>query len=224
MEIDYTIAFITFLVFSVMALAMYINNFSVGTVTDLEAGADRTNEIILGYLEADVYSIPTRFSSSGGYSDKPLYFNFTWPFGQNSTRVYYEGGQVACKIEGNAIHWQSDLHDGWNYFNITFANNTEVMNCTGTYDTTDENQTIPWAQEKRSMILQSSIHSMQATDVDAFKSQQGISRDFRVEINASGSVASYGKIIPDRSDVYLRTTTSQIFENGTAAVVSVWVW
>lgn len=226
MEIDYAVAFMTFLVFAVIAVAMYINTFSIDASIDLGAAADRINEDVLDYLKDDVYEIPTRFNSSGADTDKPLYFNFTWPFGENTTRVYYQdtGTQVSCKIEGDAIHWQSDLHDGDNDFLIRFANMSETMNCTGAFSTVNENQTIPWAQEKATMLLQTNIDAMVDMGYRSFKNFIGANRDFRVEINVSGSVLEFGRSMPSRSEVYLRTSRSQIFENSTSAEVSIWVW
>lgn len=227
MEVDYVVAFITFLFFAVLAIAYYVNMFTLGSPLDLDAAADKVNEDVLDYLRRDVYEIPVRFQSSGAASDKPLYFNYTWPFGangQNSTRVYAGSTQLGCKIAGEAIHWQSDLHDGWNDFRVKFANKSEAMNCSGTFSTVNENQTIPWAEEKKKMVLQSQIDSMVALGYNTFKSTIGAERDFRVEVNVSGSVTEFGKSIPSRSDVYRRETESVVFESGNNATVSVWVW
>lgn len=224
MEIDYAFAFITFLVFTIIAISIYIGNFNLGTLAGVDASADKLIDDLMGYLEESVYEIPARYGSSGSASDKPLYINMTWDFGQSSTRVYNEGTQVDCKIEGNAIHWVADLHDGWNYFTVKFANNTEDTNCTGAFSTANENQTEVWATEKSLMILQSNIDAMLSTGYDDFKTQIGTDRDFRVEINTTEGLATYGKSIPAKSSVYLRERRSKIFENSTMALVSVWVW
>ncbi len=224
MEVDYAMAFIAFLFFASLSVAYYVSINPLWPTAGTVAAADRTNDGVLGYLLADVHEVPVRFNSDGAASDKPLYFNFTWPFGQNSTRVYAGALQLPCKIAGDAVHWQSDLHDGWNDFRVKFANKTEAMNCTGAFDTANENQTIPWAQEKKTMLLQSRIDSMLAMGYVAFKAAVGADRDFRVEINASGSVTGFGASLPTRSDIHRRVALTYIFENATAAEVSVLVW
>jgi hypothetical protein len=224
MEIDYVVAFIAFLFFAALAIGYYVSTFQLGSPHSMDAAADKINADILDYLQRDVYEIPARFQSNGIVPGKVLYFNCTWPFGQNSTRVYAGSTQLDCKIEGDAIHWQGDLHDGWNDFRVKFANNTENMNCSGTFDTADENQTVPWAEEKTLMIIQEQADSMAAMGYDSFKSSISAERDFRAEINVSGSVTNFGKSLPSRSDIYVRETEAAVFESGSNATVSVWVW
>ena len=227
MDIDYAVSFTAFITFAALAIALYANIMQLPAATGLEAAADSITASVKGYLLGDVYEVPVRFQSSGAASGKTLYFNFTWEpgeNGENSSRVYAGTALLPCKVEGNALHWQADLHDGWNDFSLRFANVAGAKNCSGTYDTTNETATIPWAQVKRSMLLQPRVDSMVALGYEPFKSSLAANRDFRVEVNSSGVETTFGKSLPTRSDVMRRSISAQAFESGGNATVAVFVW
>jgi len=224
MDVDYAVSFTAFIIFAALAIAYYVNIMQLPAPTGLEA-AESIATSVKDYLLEDVYEVPVRFHSTGASSAKTLYFNFTWPSGaENTTRIYAGSTPIPCKVEGNALHWQADLHDGWNDFSMRYANASGAMNCTGTYDTVGENVTISWAQTKRRMLLQSNVNSMIAMGYDAFKSSIAANRDFRVEVNVSGTETTFGKALPSRSDVIRRTFNAQAFENGGNATIAVFVW
>ena len=230
MNLDWIVAIFIFLFFTAWSLSYYFQQYPSKTPMNLEAAAEDIEEKIINYLSVDYREMPVRFNSSGAFSDAVLYFSYDWPYNKNTTRVVTDKTTMSsldCRYIGNTLYWTTDLSDGFNYFWIVmFDIDNTPLNCNGTFDTTSANQTIPWVEEKDTILLMDKINEMTNMSYDSFKSVISANRNFRIKMNISGTIIEYGSKKPKISDIYLREKTKKVYtDTGVKkADIKIFVW
>jgi len=225
MNIDWIVTIALFLVFVAWSFTFYASLFTEKG-TPLQEEIDTVNDKIMDFLKIDVYNVPIRYNSTNETENAVLYLNFTWPSGtKNSTRILQDSTSLSCQFIGDTVYWQADLiNTTFNYFSMQFSNKTASLNCTSSFSIQDELKTISWAMEKKKLVSQGKIDEMTALSYTDFKNNLSISRDFRVEINISGTETNYGKTLPLVRDIYVKETESELEETGDNLNVRVLVW
>lgn len=225
MQIDSMVGIGVFLVFVAWSFNFYSLNFQQES-EPLKELADRIHEDVIGYLEADVYSVPVRFNSPGSTTGTVLYLAFSWPQGtKNSTKVKEGGASLACEIMDDYVYWQSDLDEGNNYFTLEIANTSIAMECQGSFNKSVVNHTLAYGEEKVKLVSQTRIASMAAMSYSDFKGAIGLSgADFRVKIENTTGTIEYGLTIPKNRNVYVPVSSNRIWESDEPVNISVAVW
>lgn len=213
-----------FIGFVVWALSFY-SSFFTG-VADISSFADITNGRILENLTIDSYEVPIRYNSSNMTSNTVLHFDFVWPEDtQNTTKIFSGTTEITCSILNNVIYFETDLTNlTYNYFKMTFSKKNVTANCANFAPAHNRTQIVPWAMQKKSLISQSIINMMTNLTYADYKSQLGITRDFRIEINESGTETNYGLPLPNNRNVYSRETTTRLEETNSEVDITVMVW
>ncbi len=224
MRIDWIVAIGVFLVF-IGAGFQYYSNLFQSRAQPMELVVGDISDRVTDFLKTDVYEVPIKVNSPVAKSDV-LYFDYTWPSegAKNSTKILQDSASKDCIISGSTLYFQTDLNVGENFFTMRYSDKNVSMNCSGTFGTGNSNQTIPWAGVKRNMISQSNIDEMNATDYTTFKNNQGINRDFRVNVNVSGSVNYYGLNPPSATNVYVRETRWALEETDEEVIIRILSW
>lgn len=224
MNVDWMVAIVIFIFFAAWSFSYYAGFFKVEQES-FEYFGDMVKDKIVDFLSLDIYEVPIKFNSTNSTNDTILYLEFVWPEGtKNSTRVFLDEQTLPCRITNDVIYWQANLTEGFNYFTIEFANKNESVQCSSPFSIVNENKTIPWAMEKRVLISQSKIDEMMNTNYEKFRENMGINENFRIEIENSTSVMSYGKSIPSGREVYVPTFKSRIWESGENVNISIAIW
>jgi len=80
------------------------------------------------------------------------------------------------------------------------------------------------AYDVRNAVTIAQITTMNTTAYDTFRQQLSVSRNFRVELNISGAVTTYGPNLPGASNVYATSVNSLVEETNQNATVRVMSW
>lgn len=219
---DWLVAIMIFLVFVSFSFVYYTQ-----TVRQKAHPLADTKEFvadqITGYLFIDTYEIPVQYSSGGPQSDAVLHFDYSWPNGEpNTTRVFMNGASQPCTIDSGTLYWESDLVAGTNNFTVRYSDNNVSSRCTDSLS--GGTQVIPWSEEYSSMLSQDRVDEMNSTPYGTFKSSLAVDRDFRIELNISGTNYTYGPPTPTVSDVYIVRRFGKTEENGEQADIRIHVW
>jgi len=223
--IDGIVGIVIFLFFVVWSFVFFYGTTSIEREDPMAGAKDVVSDNVVEYLVTDLYEIPVRYASQNNTSNSVFYFDYVWPSegAKNSTKVYGNGSQLSCNITGDRLYWQADADEGNNYFTVKYSDENEVMNCTGGGLGTPINQTIPWSAVGHSVFSQDKADNMTSTIYSTFKKNLGILRDFRVEMNVSGSVTTYGPPTPNATSVYVKTNRYTTEDNNKAEIrVMVW--
>ena len=214
-SIDGVVGIALFVLFVAWSFIYLSSVFSAERGDAMEEASRTISGRIAAYLTVDAYEIPVSYTSQSNASGVVFYFDHAWPSAgaRNSTRVYGSINALPCNITGNRLYWQSDVTEGANSFIVRYSNKDVAMNCTGGFPIMIGNKTIPWSAVKKQLLSQDRINGMAAMDYPAFKMSLGIERDFRVELNASGSVTEYGSLVPNGTDVHVKTTRHGMEDN-----------
>jgi hypothetical protein len=230
MNLDWIVAIFIFLFFTAWSFSYYFMLFPTKNPMNLESAAETVEGRIIDYLSVDCKEIPVRFNSSGAVADVVLYFNYTWPYNKNATKVVTDKTSMSsldCRYVGDTLYWKTDLSDGFNYFWIVMLDIADTpLNCNGTFNVSDAIQTIPWVEEADTMLVMDRINEMTNTSYNQFKSTLSINRNFRIEMNISGTVIEYGSNKPKISDIYLREKSENVYtDTGVKkADIKIFVW
>jgi hypothetical protein len=225
-SIDGVVAFVLFLIFVSWSFVYFSTILSVEAANPLEGTIKSVSDNIVEYLTVDAYEMPVRHNSNSNVTDAVFYFDYVWPSegAKNSTKVYNNiGDPVFCNITGNTIFWMADADAGFNYFTITYSNKNVTLNCSDGDLGNPINKTIPWSAVRKRKVSQERINDMVNTGHESFKTKLGIERDFRVEMNVSGSITVYGMSPPNATSVYTKTTLHAT-ENNQQAEIKVLIW
>jgi len=203
MNIDWTVAFGVFLVFVIWAFAFYGQLF-VAEEDSLASAMEKISDSLLDNLTVSVHSMPIKVNYSNvSVSNAVLYFEYRWPFGKNTTKIYKGSDSQTCNITGNKVYWQSDMDAFLNYFRMEYSEQKANLSCTGGFSVVNETQVVPFAAEEQEKISLAKINEMNATNYSSFKSILGILRDFNITIkNSSATIMSYGLPPPGVSNVF----------------------
>jgi hypothetical protein len=224
MRLDWIVA-ITLFLFFVSWSFIYYTEFFTEKSEPLTNVATMVSDKIVGFLQTDVYRVPVRFNSSNTTINSVLYLDFIWPDGtKNSTRMFSGDDQLLCNISDNTMYWLSNLTQGENYFLMKFAESNTTMNCNASISTQHISKTVPWVQEKKTLISQLKIDEMLNTDYNSFRDSLDINQNFRVELEINESTTTYGLNPPLLSDIRVEETNSMIWENNQKIKIRVLVW
>lgn len=229
MNVDWIITIVFFLIFVAWAFTFYASLFTE-KAAPLEEAVDTVNDKMLNFLMLDVYKVPIKFNSSNETNNSVLFFNFTWPDGtKNSTRIFQDSSSLPCQIIDNVydgtIYWEANLTNlTFNYFSMQFSNKTSNLSCSYSFSKGNETQAMPWVMEKKRLVSQDKINEMTNSSYGNFKNSLSISRDFRIELNISGTETNYGLTEPLIRNVYVKETGSKIEETGENVTIRVLVW
>ena len=223
-SVDWILGIAIFTVFTAFGIVYFVN-IAPSPESPLQDVTGLIAEKVLDYIQVDVYQVPLIYNSSGPETDAVLYFDFTWPSGtRNSTRVFADGTELPCIIQGDRFYWQANLTAGVNTFRIKMSNQTTSMRCTGTFSTAGARRVIPFSLEKEKMISQARLNQMVSTNYGSFKTAQGINRDFQVALNVSGNLITYGATPLNATNVYVKEKWKRIEENGQPVNIIIKVW
>lgn len=225
MNIDWIVAIGIFLTFTVWAFTFYgqlftVEQQSVGDVLEIMA------EKVMENLTVKVHSIPVNVNYSNvSVSNAILYFEYRWPFGENSTKVYLGSSSKTCNISNNRVYWQSDLGAYVNSFRMKYSEQKANLSCTGGFTVVNETQVIPLAIEETKQVSNARISEMNATNYSVFKAFLGINRDFNITIeNASVTLLSYGLMPPRATDVFSQKMSSKLEETEENITIRFLTW
>lgn len=224
MDLDWAIAILVFLVFVTWGFSFYFSLFQEGSSQVLSTAADTVRDDILDYLRVETYKIPVRFESGSSYANAVLKFNYDWPFGKNTTRVYSGASSLDCQFSGDILYWETNLSAGDNYFHIKLANLSETLNCDSSFNTSGSNETTPWVMEEGKRFSQSRIDKMTNTSYGRFRKRLGIKRNFRIELNQTGNLTTYGPALPKASPVESRESSGRMWPGDEEIDFTVMVW
>ena len=228
-EIDAIVGVVVFVVVVSWAFVYYAQIMQANTGTDpMEGIADRASDRLVGYLSVPAYEMPVKHVSAGNVLGAVFWLDYAWPSAaaRNSTMVYKGSTRISgsdCNITGSRLYWKSNADAGANNFKVVYYERNATMNCTGGGLGSPVNRTLPWAAVRTSRLSQSRISTMAGMDYESFKAALDLGRDFRVQVNASGYVTTYGPPTPNSTSVYEKTTSAAT-EAGNSAEVMVWVW
>jgi hypothetical protein len=225
MKVDWIITIVFFLAFVAWAFTFYASLFTE-EANPLGEAVDIVNDRVVNFLTIEVYEVPIRYNSTNETNNSVLFFNFTWPDQtKNSTRMLQNSASLPCQMSGDTIYWQANLTNlTLNYFTMQFSNKTSSVNCSDSFTIQNELHAMPWTMEKKRLVSQDKINEMTGLSYPDFKSSLPVSRDFRVELNISGTVTNYGLTEPLIRDVYVRETYTRIDETEENVTVRVLVW
>lgn len=224
MDVDWAIALGIFLIFISWAFVFYTQVFTIGEAT-AESALDAIADKLMDNLSVGVEVIPVVFTADDADSDKVLYFEYRWPFGKNTTKVFMDGTSQSCNITGDTLYWQSSVSAEKNYFSVQYADQAANLSCTGGFSVVNETQVIPFSAETTSKISLAHINAMNATAYDTFRDQLDIERDFNITIeNASGSVVSYGLQPPLFSNVFSKLLLRDLEETNGNVTIRILTW
>jgi len=224
-NIEWVITIGIFLAFVVWAFSFY-TSFFPDSPTHASEFVDIINGKVLDFIMVDTYSVPIRVNHTLEETDVVLNFTYVWPgISKNSTRIYRGPTELPCQIIGDDIYFQSDLTNlTYNYFTMTYTNISMEQRCSGTFDIENSNLTFPWAAEHVKLLSQSKINEMTNQSYQDFKTNLSISRDFRIEINVSGTEINFGSAVPNNRNVYVKETFTKLEETNGAVDIRVLVW
>jgi len=224
MNLDWAIAIGVFLIFVTWSFVFYTQTFEIGEATAKEA-LEQISDKVLDNLTIEVYSMPVMFNAPEDDPNVVLFFEYRWPFGKNTTKVFSGSSSQTCNITDNTIYWQSSVSAGNNYFTVKFSEQKADLFCTGGFSVVNETQVIPFSTEKQFRISLARVLNMNATNYSVFKSEQVINRDFNITIeNASGTVISYGLPPPPISNVFSKRILGIMEETGGNLTIRVLTW
>ncbi|GEM_PF-800815 len=222
-SVDWAVGIGVFLIFVAISFSYYSSVFPPGDGT-LEDASLYAADQILDEIKVDVYDVPVVFDSPSSASDQVLYFNYTWPYGKNTTMVYSGGTSLPCYISGDTVYWEADLSAGRNHFMMRYSNQSVPMRCTSSLSISQINKTAPWAEEHHRMFSQSQITAMSGTPYGTFSDRLNLNMDFRIYINESGTVTEYGIIPPNSTSVRVLRRWGTMEDTGNDVEVRILVW
>jgi hypothetical protein len=230
MRIDWIVAVVIFLMFTIWAFA-YHSMLNAAKIVSMSESAILAGERITDYMKVQISSMPANFSSGSEYDNVTLFTYMNWTGNiQNSTRVVkgklsYES--LPCMISGDKLYWNSSLAIGNNFFYIQYADLNTSLNCNKAIQQYDKNQTTLWAVETRDMfssVKNSQICSRMNSSYSEMKSEIGITFDFNVLIETEGTSMACGSKIPASfREVFGYPATGALFEGGEINI-SVRLW
>lgn len=224
-SVDAIIAIMVFLVMVAWGV-VYFGSFSPEGEDNFEYVMGVAHTRILENLTTTMHKVPVKHYSVGSGSDYVFFFDFTWPSGKNSTRVFGSGGdEKPCTINNTRVYFQSDVAAGDNMFYIQFVEDDSIpIRCSGSFNDSDSTRLSPMSSQKATVFLLSHIQEMNNTDYGIFRNGIGLDRNFRVEINITGSETLYGLPTPLISNVYNKEINSIIEETGEKVNARIMVW
>lgn len=224
MNIDWAVAIAAFLLFVVWAMAFFANMVTVDEESPIEA-LEFISEKVIENLTVKVHSMPVKVNySNESASNVVLYFEYRWPFGKETTKVYKDGVSQTCNITGNRLYWQSDLDAFVNHFTVKYSEQDASLFCTGGFTVVNETQVIPFVAEEGEEISLASIINMNATNYSVFKSRLEITRDFNITIENASTVVSYGLQPPKATDTFSKGITSTLEETDGNITIRLLTW
>lgn len=213
-----------FLSFVVWSFSFYFSFFPSGPTAASEF-VEIINDDINDFLFVESYSTPLRFNASSSTNET---FNFTyfWPGNSiDSTRIFNRSSSsISCIISGDVVYFQSDTDAGYNYFTLTYTNQTMTRRCSGTFNTENASKIVPFVPEQVDLISQEKINEMTNQTYVDFKNNLSITRDFRIEINESGTETNFGPSLPKNRNIFVRETFTKMEESGLDTDIRVLVW
>lgn len=222
-SVDWAIGIGVFLIFVAISFSYYSAAFPPGDGM-LEDVSGYVVDQILDEIKVDVYDVPIRFNSPGSATDQVFFFNYTWPYGKNTTKIYSGSTSLPCYISGDVVYWKADVSAGYNYFKMRYSNQSVAMRCTSSLTLTQLNKTAPWAEEHQRMFSQTQIDTMTGTGYGAFSDSLDLNMDFRIYINESGTVTQYGKTPPNATSVRVMRRWGVMEDTGNDVEVRLLVW
>ena len=221
--VDWVIGLGVFLIFVSISFTYYSSMFQK-EASPLEDAADYVADQVMGYLKVDVYDVPVRFYAPGSASSQVLYFNYTWPYGKETTQVYSGTTGLPCYISGDTVYWRSDVSAGYNYFRVRYSNQTTAMRCTSSLDLSQLNKTAPFAAERQQMLSRAKVNEMLSASYGAFSDSLDLNMDFRLYLNESGTVTEYGLSPPNATSTRVVTRWGRMEDNNNEAELRILVW
>jgi len=224
--LDWIVGFFIFIVFISWSFQYYSTLFRYRG-TPLDQVALGVNSVIIGNISSSVYDVPVTYASPDQTTSvMHAYYSWKSEDEQRTTMVFSSvSAQLPCKIDSGVLYWQSAVVAGQNNFTIRVSNRTEPdLNCTGTFDTTGSNLTIPYAGDLKIMLSQDAIDSMVATGYDNFKSYNGINRDFRIMLEAAGGTTAYGSVPPNTTNVFSEEKWFKFEETDGNVKITTLIW
>ncbi|MBI4020393.1 MAG: hypothetical protein HY367_03605 [Candidatus Aenigmarchaeota archaeon] len=210
--IDTTVAVGIFLIMVALAFAIYINLFTPGRGT-LREEADLAAGKVFDFVSVESHDVPIAYQSAGPQSNAVLFFNYTWPFGMNSTNITSSSGSpLQCMLRGSSsAYFKADLASGQNTFTMRYSNLLAVPGCNATLNTIGAKRAIPLSIQVKSRFSDYRINQLFTMQYSQAQKALGINRDFRVEID--GGLRTYGLLPPPNSDVFVRTRAGELAED-----------
>ena len=232
MDLDWIISIAAFLVFVSWALFFYTN--AVLPVQTGEQGSLlAVNQKVVDFLTVEVRESDIRVVATVANENSSVFFlTYPWSFGKNTTRVFNSsGGQLGCYMwaHNNTLYFRGNLTVGGdpttnNYFKMRYRNESTAMNCTTSFAIVNESGVVAWPAKPLRLLSIAQITTMNTTAYDTFRQQLSVTRNFRVELNISGAVTTYGPNLPGASNVYATSVNSLVEETNQNATVRVMSW
>jgi hypothetical protein len=224
--VDWIIGFFIFIIFISWSFQYYSTLFRYKG-TPLDQVALGINSVIIGNISNNVYEVPVTYTSPDQITGvMHAYYSWSSDDERRTTIVFSNvSAQLPCEIDSDVLYWQSDVVAGQNNFTIRVSNRTEpVMNCTGIFDTTGSNLTLPRAGDLRVMLSQDAIDTMMAASYDNFKTYNGINRDFRIMFEATGGTTAYGSVPPNTTNVFSEEKWYKVEETNGNVKITTLIW
>ena len=225
MNLDWIVAIGVFLLFVVWAFASYNQLFVIQQESPGEA-LEIISEKVLENLTVPVHTIPLKVNHSNvSIRDAVMWFEYRWPFGLNTTKIYKGISSKSCNITGNKVYWKSDLDAEANYFRMKYSAQAANLSCTGGFSVVNEIQVVLFAVEEREDISRARMNHMNNTNYSVFRDRLGIARDFNVTIqNGSTVLVSYGLPPPGFGDVFSKSFLRRLEETDENITIRFLTW
>lgn len=230
MDIDWAVSIIAFLLFTTWAISLYTATYTPKQPTDIAETALGVADLVTAALYADVRVVSfnvTRANSSFTVGrNETFYFNYSWPYGKNTTRIYLNDVALPCWMSAanDTVYFYANVSAGANHYSMRYRNQSTTMNCTSAFAIENASRIVPFPEVSRKLLSASRINTVNATPYEDFKASISANREFQIEFNISSAVTSYGPNPPLSSNVYVSTLRSRVEETGANATIRISVW
>ncbi|MFQ5647814.1 MAG: hypothetical protein ACE5FW_01125 [Candidatus Aenigmatarchaeota archaeon] len=222
--VDWILGIAIFVTFAAFGLVYYVN-FLPERAELLQDATGLIADRVMDSILVDMYEVPLTYDSVAPEAGAALYLDFTWTSGtKNSTVVLTDSTELPCAISGDRLYWLADLNAGTNTFKMRVSSQSVPLRCTDSFPLAGAHQVIPFSQEAERLVSQARIDQMVQTDYGEFKAGQGINRDFRITLNASGNITRYGATPLNATNIYVREKWKRIEETGGPVNIFIQVW
>ncbi|MBI4176345.1 MAG: hypothetical protein HY518_04010 [Candidatus Aenigmarchaeota archaeon] len=206
-----------------MAFAIYIQSFP-SDISTLKIESDIIAESIIDYMTADAADVPVTYASALPVQNAVLYFNFSWPYGAESTKVISPaGGYLDCMLSGNSVFFKGDLSAGLNIFTMAFSDIQNPIGCSAIIPTTGAKVGVPLTSQAKKRLSGTKVNQLFAMPYKKAREDLRLGRDFRIEMY--GGTRNYGLLPPPNTNVFTKEKVIELAEDPlSTADVKVYVW
>lgn len=230
MDFDWAVSLVVFLLFISWAIGLYTTTFAPKDPFQTEDASLGIGQRIADALSAEVAVVNLNSSSANSsYTlgrNVTFSFNFSWPYGKNTTRLYLNDVSIPCWMNANndTVYFFANASAGSNYYTMRYRNESTTMNCTSSFAIQNETAIIPWPEVRRTQLSATRINQFNSTSYEQMRDNLSINRPFQVEFNISGALTTYGPALPPATNTYVTTVRDRVEETGDNATIRIAVW